>query len=114
MLLYIYLRGKWGVGLAEVSYKTSRMRKICEDARVARRIYGDQMAEKIQLRIEQLRAATSISMLIKFHIGRCHQLFGDREGQLAMDLVHPYRLIFVEKTEGEWVAVEITEIVDYH
>jgi proteic killer suppression protein len=31
--------------------------------------------------------------------GRCHELVGDRAGQLSLDLVHPQRLIFV--SEGE-------------
>lgn len=71
------------------------------------------MAAKIQQRIEEIRAALSVEMLIQFHIGRCHPLTGDRKGQYAMDLTHPYRLVF-EKRNDRLVAVEILEIVDYH
>lgn len=58
--------------------------------------------------------------------GRLHELTGDRKGQFAMDLLHPYRLIF-EPTENppplkddgglDWLqitAVTIVEIADYH
>jgi hypothetical protein len=46
-------------------------------------------------------------------LGRCHPLYGDRLGQYAMDLIHPYRLIFTQY--GNTVdIVEIQEIVDYH
>lgn len=56
----------------------------------------------------------------------CHELTGNRKGQLSMDLDHPYRLIFKpghdpvpERSEGglDWRAVtEITIIgvVDTH
>ena len=71
------------------------------------------MAAKIQQRIEEICAALSVEMLIQFHIGRCHPLTGDRKGQYAMDLTHPYRLVF-EKRNDRLVAVEILEIVDYH
>lgn len=37
----------------------------------------------------------------------------NRKGQYAVDLVHPYRLIF-EKKDGEIQIANIVEIVDYH
>jgi Plasmid maintenance system killer protein len=51
--------------------------------------------------------------MIQYHIGRCHPLTGDRKGQYAMDLSHPYRLVFKVKQESIEIA-EIIEIVDYH
>ena len=71
------------------------------------------MAELIHLRIDQLNAAETVEEMIKFSIGRCHQLNGNREGQYALDLVHPYRLIFV-KIDDQIQIVKIIEIVDYH
>ena len=99
--------------MLEISYSSSTLRKVCEDAEVATKRYGAKMAAKIQQRIEEIRAALSVEMLIQFHIGRCHPLIGDRKGQYAMDLTHPYRLVF-EKRDDRLVAVEILEIVDYH
>ncbi len=71
------------------------------------------MAELIHLRIDQLNAAETVEEMINFSIGRCHQLNGNREGQYALDLVHPYRLIFV-KIDDQIQIVKIIEIVDYH
>lgn len=71
------------------------------------------MAELIHLRIDQLNAAETVEEMINFSIGRCHQLNGNREGQYALDLVHPYRLIFV-KIDDQIKIVKIIEIVDYH
>ena len=99
--------------LIDISYRTTQLRKVCEDAEVAMKKYGAEMAAKIQSRIDIIRAADSVEMLIRFKLGRCHPLTSDRKGQYAMDLTHPYRLVF-EKRNGKLVAVEILEIVDYH
>ncbi len=71
------------------------------------------MAELIHLRIDQLNAAETVEEMINFSIGRCHQLNGNREGQHALELVHPYRLIFV-KIDDQIQIVKIIEIVDYY
>jgi Plasmid maintenance system killer protein len=71
------------------------------------------MAEKIQQRVDQIEAAISVEMMIQFRIGRCHKLTGDRKKQYAVDLIHPYRLVF-EKKGNEIQIAHIMEIVDYH
>ena len=86
---------------------------VCEDAEKATRKYGDRMAEMIDQRIGEIESADSVETLIKYRIGRCHQLTGNRKNQYAMDLTHPYRLVF-EKKKDKIIAVEILEIVDYH
>lgn len=83
------------------------------DAKVSDRTYGNEMSEKIQMRIEEIEAADTVEMMIKYHIGRCHPLKNNRKGQYAVDLVHPYRLIF--KKQGDTIQIaHIMEIVDYH
>ena len=37
---------------------------------------GQQLAEKIHKRIDQLRSADSVEMMIQSRIGRCHPLMG--------------------------------------
>ncbi len=88
---------------------------MCTNANTARKEYGENMAKKIQQRIGEITAADSVELLVRFHIGRCHSLSGNRAGQYAMDLVQPYRLIFVEiENEIEIQVVEVQEITDYH
>ena len=71
------------------------------------------MARKIVQRIMQLKAADDVDSLITNGIGRCHKLTGDRDGQYAMDLCHPYRLVF--EIIGDTIEIaNIIEIVDYH
>ncbi|MCR5760899.1 MAG: hypothetical protein K6F82_02710 [Sphaerochaetaceae bacterium] len=96
-----------------VTYKNRKIETICTDARVAEKKYGREMAEKIQLRVDQLSAADSVEMMIQSHIGRCHQLRVDRKGQFAVDLVNPFRLVF-EKIGEEIQIVKVLKIVDYH
>lgn len=55
---------------------------------------------------------------------RCHALHGNREGQYAMDLVHPHRLVFEPLPELKYVGddpeavpetgVRILGVEDYH
>lgn len=84
----------------KVEYKSKKLEKICTDASFTEKIYGIKMAEKIQLRVDQIKATDSIEMMIKYKIGRCHLLKGKRSNQYAVDLVHPYRLVF-EKRKSE-------------
>jgi len=86
---------------------------VCTDACEAEKKHGEKMAEKIQLRVDQIEAATSVEEMIQFRIGRCHQLTGNRKNQYAVDLIHPYRLVFERKGKEVQIA-HIMEIVDYH
>lgn len=97
----------------KVNYKNRAIEKICTNATTATKKYGQRMAEVIHLRIDQISAALNVEMMIKFRIGRCHPLTGNRKGQYAVDLEHPYRMIFVVE-DGTIQIAEIQEIVDYH
>ena len=99
--------------MLEISYKNNKIKKVCTDAKTSDRAYGKEMSEKIQMRIDEIRAADTVEDMIKFRIGRCHSLHNNRKGQYAVDLVHPYRLVF-EKHCNEIQVAHIMEIVDYH
>ncbi|MDO5581033.1 MAG: killer suppression protein [Planctomycetia bacterium] len=55
--------------------------------------YGDLMFKKFQSRRVALEAAQNLNEY-RSTDKRCHELTGDRKGQIAIDLVHPFRLIF--------------------
>lgn len=97
----------------QIEYKNSKIKKVCTNAYEAEKRHGREMAEKIQLRIDQISAALSVEMMLQFKIGRCHPLKGNRKNQYAVDLVHPYRLVF-EKIGDQVQIVNIMEIIDYH
>ena len=97
----------------KVHYRTKSLERICTNLEVAIKKYNVSMAEKIHIRIDQIKAADSVAELVHNRIGRCHSLQGDRRGQYAMNLEQPYRLIFTEENE-ETVSVRIDQITDYH
>ncbi|MCD7863054.1 MAG: type II toxin-antitoxin system RelE/ParE family toxin [Lachnospiraceae bacterium] len=96
-----------------ITYKTKKIEKICTNAKTAEKTYGAMMAEKIHQRVDEISAADNVEMMIQFRLGRCHPLKQDRKGQYAVDLVHPYRLVF-EKIGQQVQIANILEIVDYH
>lgn len=99
--------------MVSVIYKTNKLKKVCTDYSCAKKEYGERMAILIHQRIDEIKAATSVEMLIQFAVGRCHPLHGKRKGEYAMDLVHPYRLIF-EESDKEIHFVRIVNIENYH
>ena len=97
----------------DIAYNNKKIEKVCTNAKTAERIYCREMADKIHQRIDEISASDTVEMMIKFHIGRCHMLKQNRKGQYAVDLVHPYRLVFEKNGEKIQIA-NILEIVDYH
>jgi plasmid maintenance system killer protein len=84
-----------------------------------------QRAKLIRRRLDDLRAAPSLEIM-RILPGRCHELKGDRTGQLSVDLDGPYRLIFVPadtplpvKPDGglDWkqvASIVLLGVVDTH
>lgn len=97
----------------DISYKNKNLERICTCKEKAKSEYGARMAVKIMQRINEITAAESVEEMIQFRIGRCHQLTGYRCGEYAVDLVQPYRLVFI-KVQDSLQLVRITEITDYH
>lgn len=99
----------------DITYKSRKLEKICEDKKVSVKSYGIDMANKIKLRINEIRASDSVEEMIQYQIGRCHALVGDRFGEYAVDLVQPFRLIFIKNDDTKQIkVVKIMEIIDYH
>ena len=97
----------------EITYKNKKIEKVCTDAKTAEKTYGRDMADKIHQRIAEIEASDTVEMMVQFHIGRCHPLAQNRKGQYALDLVHPYRLVF--EKNGDMIQIaNVLEIVDYH
>ena len=53
----------------EVEYRNKSIEKVCTIASVAEKKYGRRMAEKIQLRIDQIRASENVEQMIQFGMG---------------------------------------------
>jgi proteic killer suppression protein len=112
-------------GSMEVLLETEKLTKQLGQDRNRVKAFGPEGAKRIALRLQQLGAARSLEDMRALP-GRCHELKGDLRGLLAVDVHHPYRLIFrptdnpaPRTPEGglDWAAVEsvtIKEVKDYH
>lgn len=112
----------------DIRFADRKLEKECNDARLLLRRHGQRRADLLKKRLAVLAAATSLADLGPPYRGpaRCHELTGDRAGQLSVDLDGPYRLVFrpdheppPERSEGglDWQQVTrilILEIVDTH
>ncbi|GAB6144210.1 hypothetical protein JCM12294_16480 [Desulfocicer niacini] len=68
----------------------------------------------------ELSAAETLTDITRLPPARCHELTGNRKGQLSVDLEHPYRLLFIpahnpipELKDGglDWSSVSEVEII---
>lgn len=101
-------------------FRDRRLRDLVASHRHLVRRFGEPCARKIAQRLQQLRVAETLKDL-RLMAGRCHELTGDRAGCLALDLVHPLRLVFepLDPPDGplDWDAVKaviVLDVVDYH
>lgn len=109
-----------------VYFKNKKLQKICNISKKANGELGPINAKKLQQRLMELNAAVNLADLSRLPPTRCHELVGDRIGQLSVDLRHPLRLIFIpandpvpQKDTGglDWsrvTEIEIIEIADTH
>ena len=81
-----------------MSIKTKDLRPTDTNLKEGDKKYGLPMAYKIQQRIQEIKDAESVELMIQYQIGHCHALTGDRRGQYSVRLVGGYRLIFTYKT----------------
>jgi proteic killer suppression protein len=77
----------------DVTFARSKEQKLCNSASKLRAEYGPRQAALIQERLASLAAAENLEVMRTLP-GRCHELTGDLKGYLALDLVHPSRLVF--------------------
>ena len=112
----------------DILFADRKLEKECNEYRLLKRNHGERCAKLIASRLAVLREAKSLSDIGPPYRGpyRCHELIGDRRGQLSIDLDHPYRLIIApnhmpppQRDEGglDWskvTAIVVVEIADTH
>jgi plasmid maintenance system killer protein len=111
--------------MMEINFTSRKIEKLCNSSKKMRGELGEREGKVLQQRLAEMKASDTLEDLRKMP-GRCHELAGDRKGQLAVDLVHPRRLLFVpdhdpvpKKPDGglDWqqvTRVTIVGIDDYH
>jgi len=105
-----------------VEFRSNKLKKQCENPDIAQKDYGARIGTKLTQRVGELKAAKSLLEIKKIPAARLHRLQGPRSDQYAVDLVHPYRLVFKPLLEdGEDInqlevidVIRIEEMTDYH
>jgi len=109
----------------EITFTHKKLEKIVNDDRRLVNEFGKLRADKIKLRLAQLRFATTLEDVRNLP-GNYHELKNNRKGQWGCDLDQPYRLVFTphenpipsnEHDQYVWLeikGVEVIEVVNYH
>ncbi|MCC5926996.1 MAG: type II toxin-antitoxin system RelE/ParE family toxin [Bacteroidetes bacterium] len=108
-----------------ITFSDKKLEKLANNDRKMQRELGPVRAKILRRRLSQLQDAVTLEDVRNLP-GRYHELTGDRKGQWACDLDHPYRLVFTPledpipiNNDGQYiwieiVGVEIIEIINYH
>jgi plasmid maintenance system killer protein len=109
----------------EITYKYRKLEKQLTQPKELVKSFG-QLAVKIKMRLKNLTDADNLAIMRTIPAARCHELTGDRKGELAVNVSGNYRLIFEplhdpipKKDDGglnweEVTKIQINEIEDYH
>lgn len=77
----------------DILFLTEKLSKEFNAGKSLVKRHGSERAKRIVRRLAQLRAAAMLEEL-RGTPGRCHELTGNRAGELTLDLDGPYRLVF--------------------
>lgn len=109
-----------------IEIATRRLAKLLNSEHEMGKKYGQQMSKALARRLAVLRNAPNLAAVPTNKPERRHALKGQRAGQQAVDLVHPYRLVFApahdplpQRPDGgldeeRVTAIRVIEVVDYH
>ena len=110
----------------ELSLRNRKLAQVFSSERTLRREYGARAARTIMIRLAVLLDAETLSEVPATPPDRMRQLIGNRDEQFAVNLVHPYRMVFEpdheplpRKEDGgidleRVTAITILEVIDYH
>jgi plasmid maintenance system killer protein len=76
----------------EIIFESEGAAAQYNDFRLLVKLHNQQRAKLIRRRLDDLRAAPNLDAMRNLP-GRCHELKGDRDFEISLDLDGPYRLI---------------------
>ena len=110
----------------DIAFRTRKLEKTLNSAGALQKAFGARMAKAIMMRLAVLKNARNLDLVPTTPPERRHQLRADRDEQFAVDLVHPYRLVFEPKHDplprkddggvdtNQVTAISIVDVIDYH
>ena len=109
----------------DLFFATRKIEKRLSTPEARQREYGRDAARALRTRLANLADAADLGVMRSLP-GNCHELIGDRKGQLALDIGKGARLVFEPTTDPlpltpggalDWqcvTAIRILEVIDYH
>lgn len=108
-----------------IEFLSSKLQKSLSNEKVMLKAFGQNRTKKLKSRLLVLRSARNLQEIPQIPPDRCHQLRGNLKGHFAVDLDHPYRLIFKPNQPVPYLedggidlksitAVTIVSVEDYH
>lgn len=112
----------------DITFSSKKLKKQLSEAKTMAKTHGPRRTALLKVIMTQLRAAPNLGVFAPPYSqpNRCHELKGNKKGQLSVDLDHPYRLLFKPindplpmRPEGglDWhqvTAIEIKGVEDTH
>lgn len=109
----------------DIYFKERRLQKACNSQQESIKTCGPEIAQKLRQRLAELYAADCLSDISFLPSPRLHELSGNWEGCFAVDLKHPFRLVFKPldpvplNSDGgidrdQVTSILIIEVEDYH
>ncbi|MDX9776126.1 MAG: hypothetical protein RBT40_09300 [Petrimonas sp.] len=110
----------------DITFKSTKLRKIFESKRDLIRNYGEVRGKKLSRLISFLRAAPCLENVPPEKPFRRHELISNRKGQFSVEITGNYRLILepcneplpVKEDGGldlkKITRIKIIEVEDYH
>lgn len=99
----------------EINYANNKLQKELTDDKELCKNYGI-LAKRIKQRLTELASAENLAVISP--LGRCHELTGDKKGQLTVDINGNWRLFFIPdhnpiptKDDGGLNWEEVTRIM---
>jgi len=78
----------------EINYANNKLQKELTDDKELCKNYGT-LAKKIKQRLTELASAENLAVISPLRPQRCHELKGDKKGQLTVDINENWRLFFI-------------------
>ena len=108
-----------------ITFGSKKLEKLANNLKKCQMEMGQKRAKLFFTRLDDLLNALTLED-VRHLPGSYHELTGNRKGQWACNLDHPYRLVFKPLEEpiptnssGQYIwfeieGVEIIEVTDYH
>ncbi len=109
-----------------ITFSTRKLEKTFNTEKALIRSYGDRMKNVIVNRMVVLKVASNLALVPTTPPERMHQLTGILNEQFAVDLIHPFRLVFkpnhepLPRKDDDGIdrqhveAITILDVIDYH